>query len=311
MPADAPRAAPTGGRRLRLADAGYPPQLRAIADPPPVLHVLGDPAALSAPAIAIVGSREPTPAGRETAFEFARGLASAGLVVASGLAAGVDAAAHRGALEAGGRTVAVCGTGLDLVYPQANAELAARIVAQGALISEFPPGTLPLPHHFPRRNRLISGLALGVLVVEARYRSGSLITARLAADQGREGFALPGSIHNPLARGCHRLIRDGARLVETVEEVLAGLQADLFGALCERPAQAPDSTAFSGGALDREAKILLNACGFEPVDVDTLVARTGFPAGSVASMLVLLELRGEVESCAGGLYCRLPARPTG
>ncbi|MBS1201318.1 MAG: hypothetical protein H6R27_1996 [Proteobacteria bacterium] len=311
MPADAPRAAPTGGRRLRLADAGYPPQLRAIADPPPVLHVLGDPAALSAPAIAIVGSREPTPAGRETAFEFARGLASAGLVVASGLAAGVDAAAHRGALEAGGRTVAVCGTGLDLVYPQANAELAARIVAQGALISEFPPGTLPLPHHFPRRNRLISGLALGVLVVEARYRSGSLITARLAADQGREVFALPGSIHNPLARGCHRLIRDGARLVETVEEVLAGLQADLFGALCERPAQAPDSTAFSGGALDREAKILLNACGFEPVDVDTLVARTGFPAGSVASMLVLLELRGEVESCAGGLYCRLPARPTG
>ena len=311
MPADAPRAAPTGGRRLRLADAGYPPQLRAIADPPPVLHVLGDPAALSGPAIAIVGSREPTPAGRETAFEFARGLASAGLVVASGLAAGVDAAAHRGALEAGGRTVAVCGTGLDLVYPQANAELAARIVAQGALISEFPPGTLPLPHHFPRRNRLISGLALGVLVVEARYRSGSLITARLAADQGREVFALPGSIHNPLARGCHRLIRDGARLVETVEEVLAGLQADLFGALCERPAQAPDSTAFSGGALDREAKILLNACGFEPVDVDTLVARTGFPAGSVASMLVLLELRGEVESCAGGLYCRLPARPTG
>ena len=311
MPADAPRAAPTGGRRLRLADAGYPPQLRAIADPPPVLHVLGDPAALSAPAIAIVGSREPTPAGRETAFEFARGLASAGLVVASGLAAGVDAAAHRGALEAGGRTVAVCGTGLDLVYPQANAELAARIVAQGALISEFPPGTLPLPHHFPRRNRLISGLALGVLVVEARSRSGSLITARLAADQGREVFALPGSIHNPLARGCHRLIRDGARLVETVEEVLAGLQADLFGALCERPAQAPDSTAFSGGALDREAKILLNACGFEPVDVDTLVARTGFPAGSVASMLVLLELRGEVESCAGGLYCRLPARPTG
>jgi len=307
MPADAPRAATT----LRPADAGYPPPLRAIADPPDLLHVLGDATALLSPAIAIVGSRQPTPSGRETAFEFARALAAAGLVVASGLAAGIDAAAHRGALAAGGRTVAVCGTGLDIVYPGTNAELASRIAAQGALVSEFPPGTRPLPHHFPRRNRLISGLALGVLVVEARHRSGSLITARLAAEQGREVFALPGSIHNPLARGCHRLIRDGARLVETVEEVLAGLQADLFGALATGPAQAPDSAGFSGGPLDRDSKILLNACGFEPVDADTLVARTGFPAGSVASMLVLLELRGEVESCAGGLYCRLPARPTG
>ena len=307
MPADAPRAATT----LRIADAGYPPPLRTIADPPPLLHVRGDATALLAPAIAIVGSRQPTPSGRETAFDFARGLAAAGLVVASGLAAGIDAAAHRGALAAGGRTVAVCGTGLDVVYPGTNAELATRIAAQGALVSEFPPGTRPLPHHFPRRNRLISGLALGVLVIEARHRSGSLITARLAAEQGREVFALPGSIHNPLARGCHRLIRDGARLVETVEEVLAGLQADLFGALAAGPAQAPGSAGFSGGPLDRDSKILLNACGFEPVDVDTLVARTGFPAGSVASMLVLLELRGEVESCAGGLYCRLPARPTG
>jgi len=307
MPADTPRAATI----LQLADAGYPPQLRAIADPPALLHVLGDATALLAPAIAIVGSRQPTPSGRETAFEFARGLAAAGLVVASGLAAGVDAAAHRGALAAGGRTLAVCGTGLDIVYPETNAELAVRIAAQGALLSEFPPGTRPLPHHFPRRNRLISGLALGVLVVEARHRSGSLITARLAAEQGREVFALPGSIHNPLARGCHRLIRDGARLVETVEEVLAGLQTDLFGALAAGPAQAPASAGFSGGPLDRDSKILLNACGFEPVDADTLVARTGFPAGSVASMLVLLELRGEVESCAGGLYCRLPARPTG
>ena len=307
MPADAPPAATT----LRPADAGYPPQLRAIADPPGLLHVLGDASALLAPAIAVVGSRQPTPAGREIAFEFARGLAAAGLVVASGLAAGIDAAAHRGALAAGGRTVAVCGTGLDVVYPGTNSELAALIAAQGALVSEFAPGTPPLPHHFPRRNRLISGLALGVLVVEARHRSGSLITARLAAEQGREVFALPGSIHNPLARGCHRLIRDGARLVETVEEVLAGLQADLFGALAAGPAQAPGSAGFSGGPLDRDSKILLNACGFEPVDADTLVARTGFPAGSVASMLVLLELRGEVESCAGGLYCRLPARPTG
>src|SRR5512139_966288 len=168
MPADAPRAATT----LRLDDAGYPPQLRAITDPPDLLHVLGDTTALLAPAIAVVGSRQPTPSGRETAFEFACGLAAAGLVVASGLAAGIDAAAHRGALAAGGRTVAVCGTGLDVVYPGTNAELATRIAAQGALVSEFPPGTPPLPHHFPQRNRLISGLALGVLVIEARHRSG-------------------------------------------------------------------------------------------------------------------------------------------
>jgi DNA processing protein len=299
------------GRRIGPGDAGYPPQLLAIPDPPPLLHVLGEVATLARPSVAIVGSRQPTPAGRETAYAFARDLAAAGLVVTSGLALGIDAAAHRGALDAGGRTIAVCGTGLDVVYPRSNVQLAARIARSGALVSEFPPGTRPLPHHFPQRNRIISGLALGVLVVEARHRSGSLITARLAAEQGREVFALPGSIHNALARGCHRLIRDGARLVETVEEVLGGLQADLFAALPAGRAQAPATTAFSGGALDRDSKILLNACGFEPVDVDTLVERTGFPAGSVASMLVMLELCGEVEPCAGGLYCRLPARPAG
>ena len=311
MPTDAHRAAPAGERCLRLAAPDSPSPLRAIADPPPLLRLRGDASALSGPAIAIVGSRQPTPAGRETAYAFARALAGAGLVVVSGLAAGIDAAAHRGAMDAGGRTVAVCGTGLDIVYPENHAGLARRIVGAGALLSEFPPGTRPLPHHFPRRNRLISGLALGVLVVEARHRSGSLITARLAAEQGREVFALPGSIHNPLARGCHRLIRDGARLVETADEVLAGLQTDLFAAIGPGRTQAPAPTAFSGGPLDTDGKILLNACGFEPVDVDTLVQRTGFPAGSVASMLVMLELRGEVEPCAGGLYCRLPARPAG
>ena len=227
------------------------------------------------------------------------------------MAAGIDAAAHRGALAAGGATVAVCGTGLDRTYPEAHAVLAAEIADRGAVVSEFPPGTLPLPHHFPRRNRLISGLSLGVLVVEARHRSGSLITARLAAEQGREVFALPGSIHNPLARGCHRLIRDGARLVETVQEVVAGLQADLFAAVPAPVAQPRETEALSAGPLDRESKILLNACGFEPVDVDILVQRTGFTAASVASMLVMLELRGEVESSAGGTYCRLPARPAG
>jgi DNA processing protein len=309
-PDDRPQAA-AGSTLLQLGAPGYPPQLAAIADPPPWLHLRGDPAALAAPAVAIVGSRRPTPAGRATAFEFARQLAACGLVVTSGLAAGIDAAAHRGALAAGGVTVAVCGTGLDVTYPEAHAALAGEIAAHGALLSEFPPGTLPLPHHFPRRNRIISGLSLGVLVVEAQHRSGSLITARLAAEQGREVFALPGSIHNPLARGCHRLIRDGARLVETVEEVVAGLQADLFDALPGPLPQPPGRQAISAGPLDRESKILLNACGFEPVDVDTLVARTGFTAASVASMLVTLELRGEVEPSAGGTYCRLPARPAG
>ena len=307
---DRPLAA-AGSTLLRLGAPGYPGQLAAIADPPAWLHLRGDPAVLAAPAIAIVGSRRPTPAGRATAFEFARQLAACGLVVTSGLAAGIDAAAHRGALAAGGRTVAVCGTGLDQTYPPGHATLAAEIAAQGALVSEFPPGTLPLPHHFPQRNRIISGLSLGVLVVEAQHRSGSLITARLAAEQGREVFALPGSIHNPLARGCHRLIRDGARLVETVQEVVAGLQADLFAALPAPVPQPRASQAISAGPLDRESKILLNACGFEPVDVDTLVERTGFTAASVASMLVTLELRGEVEPSAGGTYCRLPARPAG
>ncbi len=299
------------GGLLQQGQPGYPPQLACIPDPPELLYFRGDPAVLSAPAVAIVGSRRPTPAGRATAFEFARRLASHGLVVTSGLAAGIDAAAHRGALAAGGATVAVCGTGLDRTYPEAHAALAAEIAAHGAVVSEFPPATKPLPHHFPRRNRLISGLSLGVLVVEARHRSGSLITARLAAEQGREVFALPGSIHNPLARGCHRLIRDGARLVETVQEVVAGLQADLFAALPWPVAQPRETEALSAGPLDRESKILLNACGFEPVDVDILVQRTGFTAASVASMLVMLELRGEVESSAGGTYCRLPARPAG
>ena len=314
MPTDDDRPAVAGnggGRRIAPGDDAWPAQLSAISDPPEALYVIGDPAVLAAPAIAIVGSRTPTPAGRETAFEFARRLATAGLVVTSGLATGVDAAAHRGAMSAGGRTVAVCGTGLDRTYPAGHAPLAAEITASGALVSEFPPGTPPRPGHFPQRNRLISGLALGVLVVEARYRSGSLITARLAAEQGREVFALPGSIHNPLARGCHRLIRDGARLVETPEEVLAGLQSDLFRALAPTSTQAPAAEAFFPGSLDTEGKILLNACGFEPVDVDTLVTRTGLQAGSVTSMLVLLELRGEVESFAGGMYCRLPARPAG
>jgi len=297
-----------GQALLTALDPRYPASLRAIPDAPVVLFVAGDPEALAAPQLAIVGSRGSSPAGRETAFAFARRLAAAGLVITSGLAAGIDAAAHRGALAAGGRTVAVCGTGLDQTYPGTHAALASGIARCGAVVSEFPPGTPPRREHFPRRNRLISGLALGVLVVEAAQRSGSLITARLAAEQGREVFAIPGSIENPLARGCHRLIRDGARLVESPEEVLEGLQADLFRCVPTGPVSSPAGVSGPADALDRDCKILLNACGFGLVDPDSLVARTGFSPSAVASMLLMLELRGEVESSAGGRVCRLPAR---
>ena len=296
------------GRRIVPAGGGgYPPQLLTIADAPVVLYVRGDAAALAAAQVAIVGSRRPTPAGRETAHAFAMRVAGAGLVVTSGLATGIDAAAHRGALDAGGRTVAVCGTGADLVYPTGHVALGDLIAAAGALVTEFPPGTAPLPGNFPQRNRLISGLSLGVAVIEAAERSGSLITARLAGEQGREVFAVPGSIHSPLSRGCHRLIRDGARLVESADELLDGLQHDLFVAV----AQAVDAPRISGPPLDSDCKILLNACGFGPVDADVLVARTGFSAAAVSSMLLLLELAGEIEPCAGGGYCRIPTGSSG
>ena len=296
---------------VRAGGAGYPPQLLAIGGAPVLLYVRGNAGALAAAQVAIVGSRNPTPAGRETARAFARRITLAGLVVTSGLAVGIDAAAHRGALEAGGRTIAVCGTGADLVYPAGHVALADSIAAAGALVTEFPPGTPPLPGNFPQRNRLISGLSLGVVVVEAAERSGSLITARLAGEQGREVFAVPGSIHNPLSRGCHRLIRDGARLVESAEELLDGLQHDLFLAVMPNSAQAADAPRVSGPALDSDCKILLNACGFGPVDADILVERTGFSAAAVSSKLLLLELMGEIEPCAGGRYCRIPTGSSG
>ena len=289
-------------------DHNYPPQLAATAGAPPALFVLGEPAVLSSPQLAIVGSRSATAAGRDTAFEFAVRLSAAGLAITSGLAAGIDAAAHRGAIAAGGRTIAVCGTGLDQVYPAENAGLAAAIAAQGALVSEFSMGTPPLAANFPRRNRLLSGLARGVLVIEAAARSGSLITARLAGEQGRDVMAVPGSIHNALARGCHRLIKDGAALVESPEDVLATIG---FRSLAAAPAAAADSppkARKSGSGLDSAEEMLLNALGFEPADLDKLVERTGFAAHSVASMLQMLELEGRIESLAGGRYSRTPPR---
>ncbi|HEX5207433.1 MAG TPA: DNA-processing protein DprA [Steroidobacteraceae bacterium] len=299
----------SGGRLLLWGEPEYPRQLAATRGAPAALYVLGDVSTLSTPQLAVVGARAASPVGRAIAREFAEALALAGLTITSGLAAGIDAAGHEGALAAGGRTVAVLGTGLDRVYPRENAVLASRIRAAGVLISEFPPRTGPRPQNFPQRNRVISALALGTLVVEAADRSGSLITAGKAADQGREVFAVPGSIRSPLSRGCHRLIRDGAHLVEEPADVLAGL------GLCheiQRVNFVEQATLKSGGVspgngvpLDKEYEMLLDALGFEPVTIDTLMARSGLSGESIASMLLILELEGRIAPFPGGLYGRL------
>jgi DNA processing protein len=302
-----------GGARRHLVTWGspaYPPLLAAIPDAPLALFVEGDPTALSLPQVAMVGSRNPTQLGRDTAGQFAQHLADAGLAITSGLALGIDAASHHGALRAAmGRTLAVLGSGLDVVYPRENTVLAAAVADRGALVSDLPTGTPPLRQHFPRRNRIISGLALGTLVVEAALRSGSLITARLAADQGREVFAIPGSIHNPMARGCHRLIRQGAKLVETADDIFTELEALLGSLRAPVHAEAPDTQAVSGAALDKDYEILLDALGFAPASIDTLVLRTGLAAAEVASMLLILELDGRVAQQHGGTFCRrLPGK---
>jgi DNA processing protein len=301
-----------GGEDRHLVTWGsrtYPPLLASIPDAPLALFVEGNPAALSLPQLAIVGSRNPTSLGRDTAEQFARHLAVAGLAITSGLALGIDAAGHRGALQAGGPTIAVLGCGLDAIYPREHTGLAREVALSGALVSDLPTGTPPLRHHFPRRNRIISGLSVGTLVVEAALQSGSLITARLAGEQGREVFAIPGSIHNALARGCHRLIRQGAKLVETADDIFAELGALCAGLRAGAGAEAPDSQEVSGPALDKDYEILLDALGFAPAGIDTLVARTGFAADAVASMLLILELDGRVAQQHGGLYCRrLPGK---
>lgn len=282
----------------------YPSLLSAAPDAPPGLLVRGDLDVLSLPQLAIVGSRNPTQAGYDIARRFAEHLARSGLAITSGLAIGIDAAAHRGALEGGGKTIAVCGTGLDIDYPRANAGLSEEIASGGALVSEFPLGTPASRSNFPRRNRIISGLSLGTLVVEAAVRSGSLITARLAAEQGREVFAIPGSIHNPLSRGCHKLIRDGAQLVETADDIFAELQR--FAPPGPVSSKTAESTALLAPALDKGYEILLDALGFEPASVDVLIARTGLKADEVASMLLILELEARIDACPGGLYVRRP-----
>jgi DNA processing protein len=291
----------SGAILLPATSPDYPALLRESPDAPGVLYVLGQVQTLAEPQIAIVGSRNPTAGGRDNARRFAGWFARAGLGVTSGLALGIDTASHEGALSAGGVTVAVLGGGLDQIYPRENAGLAERIVGSGALVAEFPPGTPPRPAHFPQRNRIIAGLSAGTLVVEAAQRSGSLITARLAGSAGREVFAMPSSIHNPMARGCHELIRQGAKLVERPEDILSDLKISLASQLL---ADAPTQTR-GGGALDKEYKILLDALAFEPASVDTLIERTGLNSESIASMLLILELGGHVAPHPGGRYSRM------
>ncbi len=279
---------------LTFADGSYPRQLLEITDPPPLLYVKGRVELLNQPGFAIVGSRNATAQGVGNAEAFASTLSNAGLTIVSGLALGVDAAAHRGGLAGAASTIAVIGTGLDVVYPARNRELAHQIAAQGVLVSEFPLGTPPVASNFPRRNRLICGLSRGVLVVEAALSSGSLITARLAADQGRDVFAIPGSIHSPLAKGCHALIKQGAKLVESAQDVLEEL-GETFPA---------SESAISTGKQEVEHP-LLNHIGFDPVDTDTLQQRCGLSNADINMALTDLELAGQIELLPGGRWQRI------
>jgi DNA processing protein len=294
-------------------DPDYPALLRRIASPPLALFVAGDPSLLWHPSVAVVGSRSPSAGGAENAFDFARAFAASGLAVGSGMAAGIDTAAHAGALSASGVTIAVLATGPDVAYPRANAALHARIAEHGAVVSEQIPGAGVRRDLFPRRNRIIAGLSLGTLVIEAPRPSGALITARLAADAGREVFALPGSIHNPLARGCHRLIRDGAALVESAQDVVdaigplaARLAEDLRGRL-SAPSSGPGTvargTAGDPGPADPDYHRLWEALGHDPTGMDVLVSRTGLTAAQLSSMLLVMELEGRVAT-RHGRYAR-------
>jgi DNA processing protein len=295
-----------GARRITRDDAAYPAQLAALSDEPPELYTLGDVRLLQRPQVAVVGSRHPTAAGQRIAAQITRDLVAAGLAITSGLARGIDAAAHEAALAAGGATIAICGCGLDLCYPREHRGLFDRIARHGLLVSEFPPGTPPRAPHFPQRNRIISGLSRGVVVVEAAADSGSLITARRAAVQGREVFAVPGSPLNPLAAGCLELLREGATLVRGAADILPEI-----GICIEANAQADQrvvqqkTTRQGSLRLDKDYEMLLDALGFEPSTIDALVERTGLAAGAVASMMLILELEGRVETRPGALYNRI------
>lgn len=279
---------------VTLGDAEYPKELLNIPDPPLLLYVKGRLDLLNSTALAVVGSRNATPQGIGNAEEFSNALSDAGLCIISGMAHGIDAAAHRGALRGQGSSIAVVGTGLDKVYPAANRKLAHQLATQGALVSEFPLGTPPIGSNFPRRNRLISGMSIGCLVVEASQQSGSLITARQAMEQGRDVFAIPGSIHSPQSRGCHKLIKQGAKLVETAQDILEELASQLPTIKPQLPQS--DLPQFE----DLPGKI-----GFDPVSMDTLCLRTGLTVSQLSAMLLTLELEGRVATLPGGLYQRI------
>ena len=275
---------------ITLADVQYPPLLLQIGSPPPMLYVIGEPSLLRHRGLAIVGSRNATPQGAANARNFAKAAALSGLSIISGLALGIDTAAHQGALDAGGLTVAVLGCGADTIYPRSNVSLARTIAERGAIVSEFPLGTAPMPTNFPRRNRIISGLCEGCLVVEAALASGSLITAKLAAEQGKEVFAIPGSIHSPHSRGCHALIREGAKLVESAQDIMLELNL-------------PVNATAQGSLVPGSA--LLQYIGYDPCTLDDLVTRSSLPAESVTATLLTLELNGRVGRLPGGWYQRI------
>ncbi|MES2757833.1 MAG: DNA-processing protein DprA [Pseudomonadota bacterium] len=288
--------AQSGNHLMTLHDAAYPPALAHIPDPPPLLYLKGWPDLLGAPMLAIVGSRNATLQGRTNAEVFAQALSCAGLTIVSGLALGIDACAHLGALGGPGSTVAVIGTGADSVYPARNHALAHRIAAEGCIVSEYALGTPPLSANFPRRNRIISGLAAGVLVVEAAARSGSLITAQVAASQGRDVFAIPGSIHSALSKGCHKLIKEGAKLVESAADVLDELRMSPLATM---------AIATPAAATSRAGQALLEAMAFEPVEPDQLAHQCGAAPGQLSLVLLELELAGHVERLPGGLFQRI------
>ncbi|MFN7087248.1 MAG: DNA-processing protein DprA, partial [Burkholderiales bacterium] len=286
-------------RVITLADDGYPQALLQTPDPPPLLYVKGRGELLNHDALAIVGSRSATPQGIAIAESFARALSDAGLTIVSGLALGIDAAAHRGGLAGAASSMAVVGTGLDIIYPARNRDLAHQLAAQGAMISEFPLGTPALAANFPRRNRLISGVARGCLVIEAALQSGSLITARFANEQGKEVFAVPGSIHSPLSKGCHRLIKQGAKLAESAQDILEELRFHAPTRDAPAPAIVPED------AIPDEQKTVLDQLGFAPCDIDTLSSRCGLKSDAVSSLLTVLELEGRVAALPGGRYQRI------
>jgi DNA processing protein len=304
-----------GHHLLCWDDDAYPALLKRISSPPAALFIDGDPNCLWQPQIAVIGSRNPTSGGLEHARDFAGTLARRGMTITSGLASGIDTAAHSAALDAGQLTIAVNGTGLDVVYPSSSKTVAERIRSQGAMISEFPLGTPPRRQNFPSRNRIISGLSLAVLVVEAGLNSGTLITARKAAEQGRDVFALPGSLHNPMAKGCHRLIRDGARLVETADDImheLGPIAAELKMEIQQRldePSEATQAGISSDHGTtnlldDPDYSTLWDSLGFDPKPVDLIIEHTGLSAREISSMLLMMELQGLVRKQADGRYLR-------